>query len=180
MKTLVSAFLIIVISQTAFTQEFKNEIKLNPIYLFSLNKIYPEVSYERSISDKSAVGVTLGILIGSKQHFNYIDDFINFDFSVLPYYRYYLGKERTNGFFVEGHSMIFSRESYLEGDSAWGVGFGAAVGVKFEVNSSIRIDLVVGGGFNLNNENDVENSEWNIATFPDVYPRLGLAIAKRF
>ncbi len=180
MKTLVSAFLIMAINHTAFSQELNNEIKLNPIYLFSLNKIYPEVSYERSISDKSAVGVALGILIGSKGNFNYIDDFINFDFSVLPYYRFYLGKKRTNGFYVEGHSMIFSREAYSEGDNEWTVGIGSAVGVKFNVNRSLRIDLVVGGGFNLNNKTGRENSEWNVASFPDAYPRLGLAIAKRF
>ncbi len=99
---------------------------------------------------------------------------------MLPYYRYYFGKKRNNGFFLEGHSVNFSRETYLEDANEWRVGLGIAIGVKVALTISWSIDLVVGGGFNLNYEPEGKKSEWKIVSIPEVYPRLGLFIAKRF
>lgn len=184
MKALVSTFLLLVMGISGFSQELNNEIKLNPIYLFNLSKIYPEVSYERSIGNKSAVGIALGIAIGSKDAFNYVDDFINHDFSALPYYRYYFGKKRTNGFFLEGNTLIFSRESYIRDGNEWGFGIGTGVGAKFTMKNSWNIDFVVGGGYNFEGNRDSNSSGelgvWQVTSFPDLYPRLGVTIGKRF
>jgi len=184
MKALVSTFLMMFMGLIGFTQELKNEIKLNSMYLFNLNKIYPEVSYERSIGSKSAVGIAVGIAIGSKDTFEYVDDLINYDFSVLPYYRHYFGKKRTNGFFVEGNTLIFSKASYIGDGSELGFGMGTGIGAKFTMKNAWSIDFVVGGGYNFQRNRDSRgNGEfvvWQIASFPDLYPRLGVKIGKRF
>ncbi len=179
MKTFVCAFLIF----TAFTQESNNEIKLNPIYLFSPNKIFPVVSYERSIGNKSAFGIATGILIGSMDAINYVDDLIRYDFSALPYYRYYFGKKHTSGFFLEQNAILLSKESFEKNGNKWRFGLGMGVGVKLALKNSWSIDFLLGGGF-ITDKNRDQNSNEGFGgigiDFPELYPRLGVTIGKRF
>ncbi len=62
-----------------------NELKLNTLYLPGG---YPELSYERILGNKSAVGISMSFLIDSAGP-NYATDFLAFDKAVFPYYRYY-------------------------------------------------------------------------------------------
>lgn len=163
----------------------KNELRLNPIYLFGTNSVFPEVSYERTLSHRSALGLSVGFLMGLEDKFNYVDDFISHNFSVLPYYRHYFGKKPARGFFIEGNSIILLRESFLEDGDEWKLGIGLGIGAKFEIRNSWSIGFVLGGGtvFEQQNESNAAAEAGVIApslNFPNMYPRLGITIGKWF
>jgi len=150
-----------------------NEIKLNTLYLPGG---YPELSYERILGNNSAVGLSAGFLINSAGP-NYATDIITFDKAIFPYYRYYFGQRRATGFFVEGNTIVYSRESVLQGDKETGWGLGLAAGIKIFIKDNWNVDLIVGGGVNINKGN---SNPTGYLDFPDLYPRLGLTIGKRF
>ncbi len=178
MKTLILIISILTISCQTHAQSFpgeslhKNEIKLNTIYLFGG---YPEVSYERLLGNGSAVGVSVGVRLNPAK-WNYVDDFLSYEYALLPYYRFYFGKKRAAGFFLEGNSIIFSRASKIDDQKELGMGLGIGLGAKFLIKNNWSLGLVAGGGFNLLQE-PCDNS---YVCFPDAYPRLELAIGKRF
>ncbi len=150
-----------------------NELKLNTLYLPGG---YPELSYERILGNKSAVGISAGFLIDSVGP-NYATDILTFDKAVFPYYRYYFGQKRAAGFFVEGNGIIFSRESNIPEEKEAGWGLGLAFGIKLVMKSNWNVDLITGGGVNINKGNSNLDGYLD---FPDLYPRLGLSIGKRF
>jgi hypothetical protein len=163
----------------------KNELRFNPIYSLNTNSVFPEVSYERSLSHRSALGISVGVLLGSDEKFSYVDDFIRQDFSVLPYYRHYFGKEVTSGFFLEGNSIVLSREPTVDEDKPWKFGLGLGIGCKFELKNSWNIDFVIGGGAIFQGQKDGSSADDAVVVvpfsdLPDFYPRLGLTIGKRF
>lgn len=169
--------LFLIISLTAMSLQSlaqtskRNEIKLNTLYLLGG---YPELSYERALGNKSAIGFSVGAFIGSPGS-NYATDIITSDFSFLPYYRYYFGKKTTSGFFLEGNANIFYREYDFSDENQFGAGLGLALGTKIALNDSWSIGLVAGGGMNFQ-----EESCDGYFCFPDVYPRLGITVGKRF
>ena len=150
-----------------------NELKLNTLYLPGG---YPEISYERILGNKSTVGISMGFLIGSAGP-NYATDILTFDKALLPYYRYHFGKRRAAGFFVEGNTILYSNTSEFldENETGWGVGL--ATGIKVFIKNNWNIDLFAGGGVNINKGNSNLDGYLD---FPDMYPRLGLSIGKRF
>ncbi len=150
-----------------------NELKLNTLYLPGG---YPELSYERILGSKSAVGISVGFLIDSAGP-NYATDILTFDKALFPYYRYYFGQRRAAGFFVEGNTIIFSRESSFQEEKETGWGLGLAVGIKLIMKNNWNVDLIAGGGVHINKGNSNLDGYLD---FPDVYPRLGLSIGKRF
>ena len=110
-----------------------------------------EFTYERLLSEESALGVSL--------FFSY-DENIDTNFSLTPYYRFYFGKKPAAGFFVEGFGMLNNYEyryynnSYdpnltlNEGnttDFALGFGLGGKWitkrGFVFEINSGVGRNL---------------------------------------
>lgn len=149
-----------------------NELKLNVLYLPGG---YSELTYERILGNNSAVGISIGFLIDSASS-NYATDILTFDKAILPYYRYYFGQKRAAGFFLEGNSIFYSEKSMVQHERESGWGLGMAVGIKLIKNDNWHIDVFAGGGFGVNGRNT--GSEF--LNFPDMYPRLGLAIGKRF
>lgn len=166
-------------SQKTIKSGFKNnEAKLNMLYLPGG---YGELSYERILSRKSAFGVSIGLFMDSAGP-NYATDILTYDFGVLPYFRYYFGHRRAAGFFLESNMLVFSRKGYGNGKEQWGLGLGLALGVKLLNKKDWSIDIVLGGGgiFEAHNDSDDLQAAYVDLNFPDLYPRLGIAIGKRF
>ena len=129
----------------------KNEIKGNALFLV-LGAV--EVTYERSLSEDSGLGVSL---------FFVNEEDYDSNFSITPYYRAYFGKKPAAGFFVEGFSMIntgkyygysdydpntgfYTYEDKKFTDFALGFGLGSKwihrKGFVFEINAGIGRNLI--------------------------------------
>ena len=143
--------------------ESRNEIKINGgYYIISgyLNLKYPELSYERILNKTSGIGLSFK----DEQ-----DRGIRYIF--IPYYRYYFGKKMATGFFIEGNGSFFSLKTRdLESKNELGLGIGIAVGGKFLIEDKWLAELVIGGGRNFMNINNISN----------VYPRFGIVVGRRF
>jgi hypothetical protein len=160
-------------SESASTEkEFsKNEIKLNVAYVLIG---HPEITYERFLSDESAIGLSAAFSIDKDVPFNY---------SGIAYYRFYFGKKPASGFFIEANGGVFSvRYEYhdyhtpeyqeiISRINDTGTGAGAALGVKFITKKGWVGEFVIGGlrTFMFDNKNNLS-----------IYPRLGLTIGKKF
>ncbi|MFH6602318.1 DUF3575 domain-containing protein [Maribacter algicola] len=161
-----------VLSQERVQMHFnKNEIRLNILYLPAG---YPELTYERVLGGKSAIGISIGGFIGSKKP-NYAKDILTSDFSLFPFYRYYLGKRTNSGFFVENNVNLFYRDDHSD-ENKFGSGLGLALGTKFFAVNSWTMEVVVGGGLNFRQQ----SCEGSYYCFPDMFPRLGISLGKRF
>ena len=146
----------------------KNEFKLDLAYILAPAL---KVEYERLLSD----GTTLGA--AGLYHF---DDDYNIKYQILGFYRWYFGKEPISGFFLEANMGISggyyeswfsyaldgSKEESEESYSALGAGI--ALGWKFVTNTGVVLDIFSGIGRMVG---DVG---------PEVYPRWGVCIGKRF
>lgn len=150
-----------------------NELKLNTLYLPGG---YAEFSYERILGNNSAVGISMGYLFDSAGP-NYATDILTFDKALFPYYRYYFGNRRAAGFFVEGNTILYSDTFKVIDDNETGWGLGLAAGIKIFIKNNWNIDLIAGGGVNINKGNSNLDGYLD---FPNMYPRLGLSIGKRF
>ncbi len=158
--------------QQSHTSLKKNEIRLNALYLPAG---YPELTFERVLGRKSAIGISIGGFIGSRKP-NYATDILTSDFSFLPFYRYYFGKGTTSGFFIENNVNLFYRDYDHSDENKFGIGLGLALGTKFNVMNSWTIEVVLGGGYNFQQQ----SCDGNYYCFPDMFPRLGISLGKRF
>ena len=148
-----------------------NEVKLNlGTTIFGL---FPEISYERILSEDFSLGASAGISLG--------DDYIQ-DFAITPYARWFFGGSSLNlqkygaGFFIEANGSVFSQENdYYDysGDSfnsynktETGAGLGLAIGWKYLSKNNWVGEFYLGGGRDFVNDSG--------------YPRMGLTIGKRF
>lgn len=146
-----------------------NEIKINGLYTLLG---FPEITYERVLSDETAAGISLALGDGNT---------INYNFMLTPYYRIYFGKkENAAGFFIEGSASAFNYENdyyynpYGNNDTntEFGYGLGLAIGSKFMSRSQKWFgEMVYGIGRNFAQSEEYGSS---------VYPRLGLNIGRRF
>ncbi|MGH1385698.1 hypothetical protein [Kordia sp.] len=137
----------------------KNELKVN-----GLNTIlgFPEISYERILNDESGLGFSIGFSA---------DDSIDYKFGVTPYYRFYFGKKRAAGMFLESSVSLFSAESDKnQNENLFGGGFGIGIGGKFLTNNGWIGELIVGAGRNFINDDGLDSA----------YPRIGISFGKRF
>lgn len=125
--------------------EFDNyEIRLNASHLLGLG--FLEISYEKLLKDEESV---LGISLGYS-----FDKSIDYDFSIVPYYRVYFGKKKVAGFFAEAHTALYSEESkYNENEIGLGVGF--SIGGKFVTKKGWTFELVYGAGRNFINDDKI-------------------------
>ena len=158
--------------RTAGNKDSSNELKLNALYLPGG---YPELSYERIFGNKSAIGISVGFFMGSSGP-NYVTDMLIFDKAILPYYRYYFGQRRASGFFLEGNTIIYSDKSKIQDNRETGLGLGLALGMKLFMKNNWHVDLLAGGGVGINRK----DSNSDFLSIPDLYPRIGIAIGKRF
>ncbi|MFD1294899.1 DUF3575 domain-containing protein [Lutibacter holmesii] len=187
MKKFIATTAFLCVFLNAFSQNeeplSRSEIKLNVAYLIGG---MPEVSYEYLINEESSVGASILYAI---------DNDIDFKFAFTPYYRFYFGKKRTAGFFVEGFGMLNVTEEhyaiyyydvadpnsdvYYENNNNFekntNFALGIAVGGKFLTSSGFIFEIYGGIGRNLFNNNDYYNSD-NY----EFVPRFGVSVGKRF
>ena len=138
----------------------KNELRFNALYLI-LGGV--EVSYEALLSEESGLGISV---------FLPIDNSIDLNYYVSPFYRLYFGKKSAAGFFVEGFGMLNSAEDYVYDFTEDADGFtfsngdyenvtdfalGIGIGGKFLTNRGFVAEIGLGVGRNLFvNERDTE------------------------
>lgn len=129
-----------------------NELKLNALYLV-IGAF--EVTYEATLNEESAVGVSVFLPI-DKEVSNDIK------FNISPYYRFYFGEKYAAGFFVEGFGMLNSTnrniELFVEAEDDFRTDFalGFAVGGKWVTKRGFSIELFGGIGRNLFNNDDTD------------------------
>lgn len=153
------------------TEQNFNEIKLNGLYLV-LGAF--DITYERTINEESAFGVSL---------FLPFDDDINenFNFYASPYYRFYFGKKYAAGFFVEGFSLLSSyktSEFFInddvdinrENELAFALGIG--VGGKWITKSGFVGELGLGIGRNIFNSDEFDDIE--------IVGKINISVGYRF
>lgn len=133
-----------------------NEVKLNVGYLLLG---IPEFSYERVLNEESSVGISLAVSIDNEIDLNYI---------LTPYYRFFFGKKPAAGFFIEGNAAVFSEQYNFKNETAFGLGI--AVGGKFLSKRNWIGELHIGLGRTLINEDNTT----------EAYPRIGISLGKRF
>lgn len=154
-----------------------NELKLN---LVTSALSLPEISYERILTDKIALGVSI------TYSFEKVG-LTSLKYSILPYARVYFGQNRASGFYFEVNmlSKTWNRitkitdildsngkpigQTYTTEPSK-NIGFGGAVGYKAHFGSSWLMDIYVGGG---------KLTSGALDGFA-AYPRGGISVGKRF
>ena len=136
-----------------------DELRINGFYLLAL---YFELSYERILSQKTAAGITAGV---------FLPEAPNLAYTIIPYYRFYLGKTRATGFFIDGSSVLIFQESYEINNNKNVVGLAPmlAIGGKFYTKDGWIGELLLGGGPFINGQFRGEG-----------FPRFGVLIGKRF
>lgn len=145
------------------SDHYANEVKVN---LLNTALGGPEISYERLLSNHSALGSSVFLNL-------YFETSI--DLAFAPYYRYYLGNRRCSGLFLEGHvSGMIIRRSAFEGDERnspeLSLGAGPAVGFKFLNRNGWLAEAALGLGIPFVNTD----------AHPIGYPRAAISIGKRF
>ena len=179
MKHLFTLAIALLVSSTAFSQKThhvlgwkisrdipQNEVKVNlGTTIFGL---YPEVSYERIISEDFSLGITAGVGLNE-------DDY-PLNFAIMPYTRWFFGGNSKNlqkygaGFFIEANAAILEHgEDYDDAgnlSSEFGAGLGLALGWKYLTKNNWVGEFYLGGGRDFVNDG--------------AYPRMGISIGKRF
>lgn len=129
-----------------------NEVKLNGLFLI-LGAF--EVSYDRTLSDESAIGVSVFLPFDKD-----VSDEIKF--TISPYYRFYFGNKYAAGFFVEGFGILNSTNRNIdfftedEDDFRTDFALGFSVGGKWVTKKGFSIELFGGIGRNLFNNEDAD------------------------
>jgi len=172
-KLMLFSLIAVAVSISANAQEAKNEAKVN---LLGLIIGLPDISYERLLTDKMGIGLTLGT--GFKNGKHYRDDY---RYVVLPYYRYYLGNKYASGVFLEAHVSVISAKKNLKDElkgqekfeSYYGVG--VAIGVKLFNKKGFLVEGYAGLGQQLSVDNEDMRHK---SQHP--YPRIGVSVGKRF
>ena len=161
----------------------KNEIKLDVLNLTAFGKL--GISYERFLNQDFSIGIT-GMVFNKKSK---NDDFLTddtrtkIDYQVIPYVRYALSKSATNLYYLEGFINVNGGEykelkTFNNGSADYvlitrndynDVALGGAVGYKLYFKESFVLDLTVGLGKNLFQENS-----------PSTVARLGINLGYRF
>ena len=165
MKNLIT-ILALTSSVLAYSQSENNELKVNILYT-ALGA--PELSYERILSDNSAIGASLAFSIDSK-------DNMDLSFGLTPYYRMFFGQKKAAGFFIEANTMFINYIDSISYSSncsptynmKTGFGLGAAAGAKFLTKNNL-IGEIYGGLGRVFGDNSI-----------GAYPRFGITLGKRF
>lgn len=169
-------FLILFSGMTVVSQENtvshldRNLVKLNAL---ALTTGTVSVQYERLITPKSAIGISLNLMPKRRIPFlgmaeSYIDDPSTFNqlknsristFSITPEYRFYLGKEAFEGFYIApffryaSHNAEFPVTYYYQGNEqsvtidgklnafSGGIAFGA----QWKITDKLYLDWLIAG-----------------------------------
>jgi hypothetical protein len=171
-KLLLSGLLFAASFVPATAQETENEVKVN---LLGLLTGLPDMSYERILNDKTGLGLSLGMGLKNRSHYQ-----DHYRYVLLPYYRYYFGHKHAGGFFLEGHASIISAKKDLADDAKTKekfkqyFGLGAAIGIKVFNKKGYLAEGYAGLGKQLNVNENLRHKSLNL------YPRIGISVGKRF
>ena len=178
MKKIILTIMLFIVFFSATAQEdekiSRDEIKLNVAYLIAG---IPEIGYEYLINEESSVGADILFAI---------DNDVDFKFAFTPYYRFFFGKKRAAGFFVEGFGMLNVTEDYYDyyyiddvnysgnnnTEKNTNFALGVAVGGKFLTSSGFIFEIYGGIGRNLFDVDYYDDYEF--------MPRFGASVGKRF
>jgi hypothetical protein len=148
-----------------------NELKVNALYLVIGAA---EVTYERTINEESALGLSLFVPFDE-------DVFDDFNFYASPYYRLYFGNKYASGFFVEGFGLLSSYDTrsvtfgefdtVVEEDSQLAFALGIGVGGKWVTKSGFIAELGLGIGRNIVNADDF---------IDDLVGKVNISVGYRF
>lgn len=161
----------------------KNEIKVDVLNLIGNGRL--GISYERFLNKDFSVGIT-GLAFNKsnkKEDFLKDDTRTMIEYQVIPYVRYAMSKSATNLYYLEGFVninggeykelttrnngvadyVVVTRNDYND------VALGGSVGYKLYFKESFVLDLTVGIGKNLFQENS-----------PSTVARLGINLGYRF
>ena len=173
MKNRLLLLLLVLLTTQTFAQEEQkntdssqnfNEVKLNGLYLV-VGAF--EVTYERTLNEESAIGITAFLPISED-----VKDDIQYYIS--PYYRMYFGKKYAAGFFVEGFAMLNSLERNLfinEDEYVTDLAIGIGLGGKWITKKGFIGELNLGFGRNLFNNDETDF---------DLVSKGGITIGYRF
>ena len=149
--------------------ELDNELKLNILYLLVGA---PEITYERILNKKNAVGMATFI-----RFFEAV--WSDYSYAVTPYYRRYFGFHKASGFFLEGHASLAkfddinsrhpnSQQTNNSMEDRISFGVGGVTGAKFLTRKGFTGEIYFGGAQLLDNYAS------------NFFPRAGLILGKRF
>lgn len=161
----------------------KNEVKIDALNLISNGRL--GITYERFLNSDFSVGVT-GIFLNKsskEDDFSTDDTRTLIDYQVIPYLRYAMSKSATNLYYIEGFVNInggqYKELTTLNNGVAdyvtvtkndySDVALGGSVGYKLYFKESFVLDLTVGIGKNLFQENS-----------PSTVARMGINLGYRF
>ncbi|RQP11860.1 MAG: DUF3575 domain-containing protein [Chryseobacterium sp.] len=134
--------------------ERSNDIVINPI---ALVLGVANFSYERVLNHDSGIGIATMFILD-----DYTVDASGY-WQVTPYYRYYFGKKRAGGFFVEGFGGLVGQEvstyhymydpqwgymtnSYTTTENVTSFGLGVGFGGKWITKNNIVFEVGTGLG----------------------------------
>lgn len=149
---------IVAAQDTVTDNRFKNEVKLNTLYL-AIGAI--EIEYEHLLDTKSAFGLAITIPYRNLNE-------AEVDFLITPYYRWYFGKKYASGFFLEAFGMYASRNGKQD------IILGPSLGGKFIFGRKYLAEINFGLGAVL-----TANNVFTGLYLP-IVPRLGIKIGRRF
>jgi len=169
---------LLLLTVSVFSQEKKenilgkNEFKLN---LPALIAGYPEVTYERLLTEETSLGISFGFSI-NKTNSNDNDSNGNYNFSLIPYYRVYFGDKPHAGFFVDGNAALYSQKAidgnFFVNKKEGGLGFGLGfdIGKKYKTKKGWVCEVYFGIARTL-----INTDKLNL-----IYLRGGIAVGKIF
>lgn len=159
----------------------KNELRANLLYLIEGTA---EITYERLAEERLGLGASTYVVL-RKGGMKFFGDSYPWNFSIHPFARFYFGKPRGKGFFLEGNLMLGADTQALpdtgyRGNTEWGFGLGMAYGGKWVLGNNWVAEVYVGFGYT-----DLWDTPDEGYLFDDlfdnwVYPRFGINIGKRF
>jgi hypothetical protein len=158
----------------------KNELKIDVLNLIANGKL--GISYERFLNKDFSVGIT-GVMFNKSNDFLTDDTRTLIDYQVIPYVRYAMSKSATNLYYIEAFTdinggnykelktlnngvadyVVVTKNKYND------VAIGGSVGYKLYFKESFVVDLHIGIGKNLFNNNS-----------PSTIARLGINVGYRF
>ena len=117
------------------------------------------------------MGVGASLFIG-------LDKSKAYKFGFIPYYRLYFGKNKANGFFIEGNTGLVTLEDEYYVDVAHiykitstNLTLGAAVGAKYLTRNGFFIEAYLGAS---------KLVAYRIGYGIQDVPRIGITVGKRF
>ena len=176
----IAIIMIAFISCSMYAQDEKEVSQINGNNELKINGLFwvlgvGEITYERLISDESSLGLSVSFDLGG-------DDY--YKFAAVPYYRFFFGKKRASGFFIEGNGAIISDQF---GDELTIVSNNGSLQLETTpVKTRFGIGLGFGGKFITKNGwiGEISTGIGRMFGFENdnfrFYTRGGITIGKRF